>query len=403
MKACKSFFLFCGLMLVSMTAWAYEETHVVVDGVHYMISSNRYTPTARVIYPFPKGYGSFEKVKAYKQKKIVVRPYVLRQQWHSDDYDTIPVTEIAEQAFYNAKNLESVELPATLEKIGHRAFYHCKNLRSLTIPKNVESIGGAIVSGCTALTSIVVEEGNTTYDSREDCNAIIYTQTNHLIASCSQTVIPQSVQSAAPFSLDGLSITEPLFTAEHLVAMPANYTGELHIPDGVKTLKLDLLADGITALYIPASVEMIEGSLSITTKLSTIVVDENNPVYDSRNACNAILTKSNDCVWVICNGSVIPESAKAVAFRQTCGLQSITIPAGVERISNAYYYIDINNSPLTEIHMQSATPVKMIRKIREDGHSKQITLYVPKGALEAYKEHPSYQGFKEIVEEIVEE
>jgi hypothetical protein len=45
------------------------------------------------------------------------------------------------------------------------------------------------------LTSIVVEEGNTVYDSRENCNAIIETASNTLINGCKNTTIPNSITS----------------------------------------------------------------------------------------------------------------------------------------------------------------------------------------------------------------
>jgi len=49
-------------------------------------------------------------------------------------------------------------------------------------------------SGYSALTNISVDENNKVYDSRENCNAIIETACNELIAGCSATVIPNSVQ-----------------------------------------------------------------------------------------------------------------------------------------------------------------------------------------------------------------
>jgi hypothetical protein len=39
----------------------------------------------------------------------------------------------------------------------------------------------------------VVDNNNRFYDSREDCNAIIDTETNTLIAGCKNTVIPENV------------------------------------------------------------------------------------------------------------------------------------------------------------------------------------------------------------------
>ena len=42
---------------------------------------------------------------------------------------------------------------------------------------------------------MVVDEANPVYDSREDCNAIIHTSTNKLVAGCKNSQIPNSVTS----------------------------------------------------------------------------------------------------------------------------------------------------------------------------------------------------------------
>ena len=54
--------------------------------------------------------------------------------------------------------------------------------------------------------------GNTTYDSRDNCNAIIETATNTLIRGCENTIIPKSVTSIgnrAFMGCDLISITIP--------------------------------------------------------------------------------------------------------------------------------------------------------------------------------------------------
>ena len=71
----------------------------------------------------------------------------------------------------------------------------CHHLKSVTIPRSVTSIGARAFSGCDRLASISVEVGNKVYDSRDNCNAIIETATNTLIAGCKNTVIPKSVTS----------------------------------------------------------------------------------------------------------------------------------------------------------------------------------------------------------------
>jgi hypothetical protein len=58
---------------------------------------------------------------------------------------------------------------------------------------------------CNGLTSIVVESGNPAYDSRENCNAIIKTSTNELIAGCKNTIIPESVTRIGNYAFSGCS------------------------------------------------------------------------------------------------------------------------------------------------------------------------------------------------------
>jgi hypothetical protein len=77
--------------------------------------------------------------------------------------------------------------------IGSYAFQDCDGLTSVEIPNSVTSIGESAFDYCSSLTSIVVAEDNAIYDSRDNCNAIIETQTNTLIAGCSKTTIPNSV------------------------------------------------------------------------------------------------------------------------------------------------------------------------------------------------------------------
>jgi len=57
-----------------------------------------------------------------------------------------PVTEIGPGAFSWCENLESTELPGTLQTIADGAFYHCVSLKKIVIPASVSSIGDAF--GC---------------------------------------------------------------------------------------------------------------------------------------------------------------------------------------------------------------------------------------------------------------
>ena len=126
------------------------------------------------------------------------------------------LTEIGNAVFFNRTALTSITLPESVTALGRSAFYGCTGLTKFVIPKSVTVINANAFSGCTGLKEIIipssvtkieytafyrcsgvesikVDEGNTVYDSRSDCNAIIETATNTLIFGCQNTVIPASV------------------------------------------------------------------------------------------------------------------------------------------------------------------------------------------------------------------
>ena len=108
---------------------------------------------------------------------------------------TIPnsVTTIREQAFSYCRELTNVTFSDNLNNIGFRAFFECSKLTSITIPTSVVSIGYDAFSDCEALSSIVVEDNNSVYDSRNNCNAIIESATKQLLFGCKNTKIPDGI------------------------------------------------------------------------------------------------------------------------------------------------------------------------------------------------------------------
>lgn len=137
------------------------------------------------------------------------------------------VTVIGGEAFYGCTGLTSVYLPNSVTAIGSSAFYGCSNLTSITIPQSVERILNSAFSysgltsisipysvteieanafsACNNLTSMVVDNVNTKYDSRNNCNAIIETNTNTLVAGCKNTVIPKTVTTIGRTAFYGCS------------------------------------------------------------------------------------------------------------------------------------------------------------------------------------------------------
>ena len=118
----------------------------------------------------------------------------------SDTELTIPkeingksVTSIGDNVFYNCDFLTSVLIPNSMKSISGEAFWGCSGLSSIYIPSSVNYIGKSAFGHCNGLTSIEVDVNNKVYDSRENCNAIICTETNEMICGCISTIIPEGI------------------------------------------------------------------------------------------------------------------------------------------------------------------------------------------------------------------
>ena len=158
---------------------------------------------------------------------------------------TIPnsVTIIEMYAFRDCTNLTSITIPNSVTRIGEAAFNGCESLTSITIPNSVTKIEvEGFLAGCDALSSIVVENGNPVYDSRENCNAIIETESNTLIAGCKNTTIPNSVTEIGNYAF---------FACENLTSIT--------IPNSIITIGwwAFQFCESLTSVTIPNSVTSI--------------------------------------------------------------------------------------------------------------------------------------------------
>ena len=231
------------------------------------------------------------------------------------------VTSIGEKAFMGCSGLTGIKIPAGVTSIGSSAFYGCSRLTSIEIPAGVTSIGYGAFYGCSGLTSINVEAGNVSYDSRDNCNAIIEKATNTLIQGCNNTKIPSGVTKIGSFAFDGCSgLTS------------------IEIPVGVTEIGSFAFDDcsGLTGIKIPSSVTSIGNRAFYgCSGLTSIVVEADNTVYDSRDDCNAIIKKETNTLIHGCKNTKIPSSVTRIgerAFWDCSELTSIEIPSSVTRI-----------------------------------------------------------------------
>ena len=105
------------------------------------------------------------------------------------------LTTVGIRAFASCSNIETLSLPNTLTTVDDGAFREMGKVRSLYIPSNLTSIGSQAFVGKPSALSIVVAEDNPKYDSRNNCNAIIETESGKLLAGCRNTIIPDGVTS----------------------------------------------------------------------------------------------------------------------------------------------------------------------------------------------------------------
>ncbi len=105
------------------------------------------------------------------------------------------LTTIGNEAFAGCEKIKTLSLPNTLTTIGGSAFNGLSSIPSLYIPSSVTSIGEMAFVKLSNALSIIVDEGNTKYDSRNNCNALIETKKGKLLAGCRNSFIPDGVTS----------------------------------------------------------------------------------------------------------------------------------------------------------------------------------------------------------------
>ncbi len=152
------------------------------------------------------------------------------------------VTSIGTCTFKNCVSLTEIGIPGNVTNIGDWAFSGCSGLTEISIPKRVTNIGTSICYGCSSLASVMVEEGNPVYDSREDCNAVIETGSNTLIAGCQNTIMPEGLASIGGYAfhkrmgLEKINIPEGVADIGECAFWQCSNLKEVTIPESVEII-----------------------------------------------------------------------------------------------------------------------------------------------------------------------
>ena len=314
------------------------------------------------------------------------------------------ILSIGQEAFARCHDLTSVVLNEGLVSISDCAFLHCTKLKSVVIPSTVSSIIRNPFMGCKELESIVVSPENQTYDCRDNCNAIIETSTNKMISGCFMSTIPNTVTTIGNNAFWG---------CENLISIV--------IPEGVTTIGGLAFAycEKLKTLYISKTVVDIEvQSIFECGNLESIIVDSENPVYDSRDNCQALIETKSNKLLLGCVNTVIPDVTEVFdqAFLSCQSLKSLFFPEGVTILGNQVVWNCVNlsevilPSTLTSIGKGAfdecpnivVVRSKMERPVKLNpscfSNRTNATLYVPYGSKAAYEAVDVWKDFKEIIE-----
>ena len=178
--------------------------------------------------------------------------------------------------------------------IGRFAFYACTDLTGISLPSTLKTIGNGAFEGCSGLSFIYLP------DSIRSIGDAAFWGCSGLTS----ITIPQSVTSIGYGAFRGCS--------------------------------------RLVSIAIPASVRTIgQAAFSQCNSLSSMQVDAANPIYDSREGCNAIIETRTNTLLSGCQTTTIPNSVRAIgseAFDDCSGLSAITLPQQLTRIGQKAFW-----------------------------------------------------------------
>lgn len=329
----------------------------------------------------------------------------------SEAYKTCQVGYGSYDSYYNGAIDKSyngaITIPSNVNgysvtKICEYAFYHCYYLTGINIPSSITDIEDGAIRGCSSLTSINVEDGNTTYDSRNNCNAIIETETNKLISGCNTSTIPYSISIIGKYAFYNVRMSSLVLptsvTSIEQMAFAYSTLSSIVIPNSVTNIGEGSFENTkLNSLTIPSSLTSIGNYAFLGCPLTSIVVEEGNTKYDSRDNCNAIIETATNTLIVGSRKTVIPKSVSGIgrsAFNRNKVLTSIIIPNTVMSIGESAFG---DCSALSRITSFITSPFA-VNKGFTDWVYRNAILYVPKGTKALYEATEGWNQFTNIFE-----
>ena len=228
--------------------------------------------------------------------------------------DCANLTAISGYAFYEEKNLTSVKIPETVNRIGNWAFLDCEGLKNLNIPDGVKRIESWTFSNCSSLTNITVPDSVTVLDGL----AFSYcTNLKNIELSKNLTEIGMGALSHCT-SLETIDIPDSVIIMDNIAMAGCSELKSVNIGSNLKTVGGQVFAG--------------------CTSLEKVNVNLNNKNYTSENG-----------IWYDKNKTKIilyPYNKKDSAY---------TTPTSLKELCNGYvgsYGMLLDNSNLKTVTIE---------------------------------------------------
>lgn len=166
--------------------------------------------------------------------------------WNAVNYESFGTITIG-----NSANIENFSIGNCVERIP-AGLVNGSKIQSITIPASVTLIDNGAFLDCANMKSIVVEQDNATFDSRDNCNAIIETATNTLLVGCKNSFIPNTINMIGGFAFTRCTELTTINIPNSVVSIGTNKEYYGSYDQGAFNG-----CTGITSLIIPNSVVTI--------------------------------------------------------------------------------------------------------------------------------------------------
>ena len=291
------------------------------------------------------------------------------------------VIYIGDEVFKDCTTLQNINIPDSVILIGNEAFSGCSSLQNINIPNSVTHIGEEAFKGCSSLQSIDIPDTVTRIGlyAFYECSSL-------------QTIdIPNSVTHIASDAFYGCTSLQ-----------------SINIPMGVNDIYEGLDIDFWGSCHILQSIN-VSNENSVYKSIDGVLYDK-----DLKKIIRFPPNHKNIAF-------IIPKSVTYIgnnAFSYCSSLQSIDIPNSVTHIGYQAFY---NCSSLLNINIPKS--VTYIGSLAFDGLKNifircdepekidvaetafcvdldECVLHIPCGTRWAYKHHPTFSRFKNIVADI---